>query len=172
MMKLSNKQKKFIDEYIIDLNATQAAIRAGYSKKTAKLPEYENLTKPNILEKIHNQLKNHKEKANLTVDELINVLMIISFTNIIDFIELKNGEIKLKDPKDMDIDKMAAIQFLQTNDTKYGQVQKIKLFDKLKAMEILARYTEIIKELDDKEKVIKIEREILRDRNTADNKIP
>ena len=56
------RQKRFCDEYLIDLNATQAAIRAGYSEKTAKAIGNENLTKPDIrayidsaLEEMHNQ---------------------------------------------------------------------------------------------------------------------
>ena len=48
MDKLTNKQQRFIDEYLIDLNATQAAIRAGYSEDTAAAIGCENLTKPNI----------------------------------------------------------------------------------------------------------------------------
>ena len=59
---LTDKQKKFCDEYLIDCNATQAAIRAGYSKKTACSIGQENLTKPDIkayieahLQEIHNE---------------------------------------------------------------------------------------------------------------------
>ncbi len=48
MAKLNAKQERFCEEYLIDLNATQAAIRAGYSEKTAKEIGCENLTKPNI----------------------------------------------------------------------------------------------------------------------------
>lgn len=62
MEKLTEKQKRFCDEYMIDLNATQAAIRAGYSKKSAYSIGQENLTKPVIkayidaaLAKIHNE---------------------------------------------------------------------------------------------------------------------
>ena len=47
--KLTAKQQKFIDEYLIDLNATQAAIKAGYNEKCAKEIGYENLTKPHII---------------------------------------------------------------------------------------------------------------------------
>ena len=47
-MKLTPKQKRFVAEYLVDLNATAAAIRAGYSKKTAEVIEYENLRKPQI----------------------------------------------------------------------------------------------------------------------------
>lgn len=49
---MTKKQKRFVEEYLIDLNATQAAIRAGYSPTTAKEIGCENLTKPNISEAI------------------------------------------------------------------------------------------------------------------------
>ena len=51
-VKLTDKQERFCEEYLIDLNATQASIRAGYSKKTAKQAGSENLSKPVISEKI------------------------------------------------------------------------------------------------------------------------
>ena len=52
MAKLTPKQQRFVDEYLIDLNATQAAIRAGYSPKTAQQMGAENLSKPVIAEAI------------------------------------------------------------------------------------------------------------------------
>lgn len=60
-MKLTAKQAAFVDEYLIDLNATQAAIRAGYSKKTAKEIGAENLAKPNIKQAIDAALANRSE---------------------------------------------------------------------------------------------------------------
>lgn len=62
MAKLTAKQQRFCDEYLIDLNATQAAIRAGYSEKNARNIASENLAKPNIREHIDNRLA-EKEKA-------------------------------------------------------------------------------------------------------------
>nr|DAG62615.1 MAG TPA: Terminase small subunit [Caudoviricetes sp.] len=62
MAKLTAKQQRFCDEYLIDLNATQAAIRAGYSEKNARNIASENLAKPNIREYIDNRLA-EKEKA-------------------------------------------------------------------------------------------------------------
>ena len=44
--KLTDKQRRFVEEYLVDLNATQAAIRAGYSKRTARQTGAENLSKP------------------------------------------------------------------------------------------------------------------------------
>lgn len=62
MAELTAKQQRFCDEYLIDLNATQAAIRAGYSEKTARAIACENLTKPYIQEYIEKRMA-EKEKA-------------------------------------------------------------------------------------------------------------
>lgn len=62
MAKMTAKQMRFCDEYLIDLNATQAAIRAGYSEKTARVIGQENLTKPAIKEYIEIRMA-EKEKA-------------------------------------------------------------------------------------------------------------
>lgn len=64
MQKLTVKQQKFADEYIISGNATQAALKAGYSKKTAKQMGAENLSKPYLVSYIDTQLKKlHDEKV-------------------------------------------------------------------------------------------------------------
>ena len=62
MAKLTAKQQRFCDEYLIDLNATQAAIRAGYSEKTARVIGQENLLKPAIQEYIAKRME-EKEKS-------------------------------------------------------------------------------------------------------------
>lgn len=60
---MTPKQERFVEEYLIDLNATQAAIRAGYSKTAAKAIGCENLTKPDIAEAISNARVELSEKA-------------------------------------------------------------------------------------------------------------
>lgn len=61
---MNARQKRFCDEYLIDCNATQAAIRAGYSQKTAKSIGQENLTKPDLKAYIEEQLERlHNEKT-------------------------------------------------------------------------------------------------------------
>lgn len=67
-MALTAKQQRFVDEYMIDLNATQAAIRAGYSKNTASETGYENLRKPQIADEIAKRQQKHAEKAEMTVE--------------------------------------------------------------------------------------------------------
>ena len=61
MAKMTSKQQRFCDEYLIDLNATQAAIRAGYSKKTAGVIAAENLKKPYIAEYIEKRMAEKEE---------------------------------------------------------------------------------------------------------------
>jgi len=71
---MTNKQKRFCDEYLIDCNATQAAIRAGYSPKTAKQIGQENLTKPDLREYIDEQLKKLHDAKIADADEVIKYL--------------------------------------------------------------------------------------------------
>lgn len=70
MRNLTDKQSKFVSEYLIDLNATQAAIRAGYSKGTAKQIGSENLSKPAISTAIAEALESGAKRNNVTVDEI------------------------------------------------------------------------------------------------------
>lgn len=74
MAKLTEKQKRFCDEYLIDLNATQAAIRAGYSEKTAAVIATENLRKPNIKEYIENRLAEKEKELIADQDEVLRYL--------------------------------------------------------------------------------------------------
>jgi len=70
MRNLTDKQSKFISEYLIDLNATQASIRAGYSKETAKQIGSENLSKPAISTAIAEALESGAKRNNVRVDEI------------------------------------------------------------------------------------------------------
>lgn len=72
--KMTEKQKRFCDEYLIDLNATQAAIRAGYSKKTAKVIANENLTKPNIKEYIAERMAEKEKELIADQNEVLKYL--------------------------------------------------------------------------------------------------
>lgn len=72
MSKLTNKQEAFCLEYLIDLNATQAAIRAGYSEKTATEMGYENLSKPHIAEKISKLKHERSEKTKIDAEWVLN----------------------------------------------------------------------------------------------------
>ena len=74
MAKLTAKQQRFCDEYLIDLNATQAAIRAGYSKKTANRIGTENLSKLVIREYIENRMAEKEAALIANQDEVLKYL--------------------------------------------------------------------------------------------------
>lgn len=78
-MKLTPKQQAFINEYLIDLNATQAAIRAGYSKKTAYRTGCDNLKKAHIKAEIERRMKEREERAIITADEVIKGIKEIAY---------------------------------------------------------------------------------------------
>ena len=72
--KLTAKQQRFCDEYLIDLNATQAAIRAGYSQKTAGVIGTENLQKPYIKEYIEKRMAEKEKNLIADQDEVLKYL--------------------------------------------------------------------------------------------------
>jgi phage terminase small subunit len=76
-VKLTAKQQAFIKEYLIDLNSTQAAIRAGYSEATAKEIGYENLTKPHIKGAIDEAMNKRAEKLEITAEYVLSKLKIL-----------------------------------------------------------------------------------------------
>lgn len=74
MARLTAKQQRFCDEYLIDLNATQAAIRAGYSEKNARNIASENLAKPNIREYVEDRLAEKEAALIAGQDEVLKYL--------------------------------------------------------------------------------------------------
>jgi phage terminase small subunit len=75
---MTPKQIKFCQEYLVDLNATQAAIRAGYSKKTAFMTGHENLRKPNIEAEIARNQKKLQEKTQITAEYVVKSLKTVA----------------------------------------------------------------------------------------------
>ena len=77
-MALTAKQKIFVQEYLVDLNATQAAIRAGYSPKTANRTASENLSKPDIQAAIHKSMQKREKRVEVNQDYVISKLFEIT----------------------------------------------------------------------------------------------
>ena len=79
--KLTAKQRTFIQEYLIDLNATQAAIRAGYSKKTAQQVGSQNLSKLVIQTSIQKAMKQRSERTGITAVKVLDAIAEIGFAD-------------------------------------------------------------------------------------------
>lgn len=135
-MALTNKQKNFIEEYLIDFNATQAAIRAGYSSKTANRIATENLSKPVIQKEIERRIQERQQRTEITQDRIVEELAALSFSKITDYLEIENGEVIFKDTSELTEDQKRAI--LSVKQTQYGI--EIKLNNKTKPLELLGRH--------------------------------
>lgn len=85
-MALTQKQRLFVDEYLIDLNATQAAIRAGYSKKTAGQIGDENLKKPQIAQAIKEAMDSRNKRVQINADYVLNRLVEIDQLDVLDIL--------------------------------------------------------------------------------------
>lgn len=137
--KLTLRQQNFILEYLTDFNATQAAIRAGYSQKWANKTGPKLLKKKNIQKQI-NKIKmtikeEHKEKINSIVDELYNII----FTYSPSFIDVDhtNNTFKIKEPDN--INDLRIIESLTANPNGF----KLTLRSKIKAIELLIKLIDI-----------------------------
>lgn len=91
MADLTPKQAAFVAEYLIDLNATQAAIRAGYSEATAKAIGHENLTKPDIVAEIAEAQAARSKRTNITADDVLRELWAIGKADPNELIEYRRG---------------------------------------------------------------------------------
>lgn len=88
---LTEKQQRFVDEYLVDLNATQAAIRAGYSADTAGAIGHENLKKPEIVLALAEARKAQQERTQITADRVVTELGMIAFADARELVEIKTG---------------------------------------------------------------------------------
>jgi phage terminase small subunit len=137
---LTDKQKLFVAEYLVDLNATQAAIRAGYSEKTAYSIGQENLNKPEITDAISRAFKKRAERTRVDADRVIKELARIAFATIGTMATWTGDAIVLKDSESLSDDDRAAIQEITRTETPNGANIRVKLSDKLTALEKLGRH--------------------------------
>lgn len=143
---LTPKQQKFVQEYLVDLNATQAAIRAGYSEKTAGAIGHENLMKPEIAAAIAEARKTVAEKLGITAERVLTEYARIAF---LDIRRAFDDDGRLKDIHSLDDDTAAAISSIEAEDLyegrgesreHVGRLHKVKLSDKKAALDSLAKH--------------------------------
>lgn len=87
MARLTAKQRRFVEEFLVDKNATQAAIRAGYSERAAKSIAAENLTKPHIAEAVEKGMAALTRKAAIDAKRVVGALGEIAFLDPADVVE-------------------------------------------------------------------------------------
>lgn len=158
-VKLTAKQELFCNEYLIDLNATQAAIRAGYSVDTAKQMGCENLAKPYLNEYIVELKAIRLKKCEISQENVLKELAKIGFADIRNFYD---NEGNLRKPHELDDNSAAALASIDIDEIKeynrdtgtrdvVGITKKIKLHGKVSALDLLGKHLGVF-EKDNKQK--------------------
>jgi len=152
-MKLKNDQhERFCQEYLFDLNGTKAAIRAKFSKKTARSKASQLLTKVNIQKRIVELKAEREERTHVTQDRVVRELAIIGFSDLKNYISIdeNTGAIIAKGFDAMPPEESRALQSIKEDrvikedadgrkTTVYDKVS-FRMHDKIRALEILARH--------------------------------
>ncbi len=140
MAKLTKKQKLFVEEYLIDLNATQAAIRAGYSPDTAAEIGRQNLIKLEIKNRIDKAMAERSKRTGVNADRVVRELAKIAFYKASDVINFENATLRA-DATDDDLAVVQSVK-IKTIPTQNGdgEEREIKLADKIKALELLGKH--------------------------------
>lgn len=180
---MTDAQKRFCDEYLIDLNATRA-YKVAYSRckkdETANVNGSKLLRNTKVQEYISERMKEREQRTEITQDMVIKELAKIAFLDIRK-LYTENGQ--LKNIADIDSDTVGAISQLETLEEyegygddreKIGDTQKVKLLDKTKALELLGRHLGIfndkidvnVKEKEEKKNAIS---DILNQMQSADD---
>lgn len=143
---MSPKQVRFVAEYLIDLNASEAAVRAGYSRKTARSIASELLTKPDIAAAVVEKQAKQLAKADLTAERVLEELRRLAFFDVAEFFDDSGN---LKPVSDIPKEARAAIAGIEVAranlDPKDGKkseewLHKIKLAPKQASLEMLAKH--------------------------------
>ena len=139
MAKLTEKQQRFVDEYLIDLNATQAAIRAGYSAKTADVQGSRMLGNVKVQQAIAEAMAKRSKRTGVNQDRVVLELAKLAFVKMTDLVD---GNGKIKDTAtDDDLSCIESIKYKHSDtDTGYSVEREVKISSKLKALELLGKH--------------------------------
>ena len=150
---LNNKQSEFVNQYLIDFNATQAAKRSGYSEKTCESQGSSLLRNPKVQAAI--RLKTMEKEGFFTVkkETVINELALIAFSDLRDVASWGSNRFDLKDSDTLQRRQSAAVKkvtFKQVDGEKSSSITMgIELHDKMKALELIGKHLGIFGILDD-----------------------
>ena len=155
MAKITKKNEVFCEEYLIDLNATQAAIRAGYSPDSAGSIGSELLKKPEIRARIDQAMAERSKRTGINADRVLRELGRIAFLNPKDVIDLNTAEV-LDTATDDDLAVIAGVKvkyvphkdFDEDGEPVIEQAieREVKMADKLKALELCGRHLGMFKD--------------------------
>lgn len=142
-MSLTPKQEAFCQEYLVDLNATQAAIRAGYSEKTAREQGCQNLTKLNVQERVAELMAKREKRTQINQDRVLQEYARLAFLDPRKFFDENGNLINVSDLDDDTAAALAGLEITTERDKESEDLsftKKIKLIDKKGALDSIARH--------------------------------
>ena len=138
---MTDKQKRFCEEYMIDLNATQAAIRAGYSVKTANEQGARLLATVSVHQEIERLKAERSRRTGITADRVLQELARIGFVNPLDVIDPSDAAV-LRSANADDVAAIASVKFkvIPGKNGEDGFEREVRLHDKVKALELMGKH--------------------------------
>ena len=141
MAKLTAKQAKFVEEYLLDLNAAAAARRAGYTTKRSEAIGYDLLTKADIQAAVQSAQRERSARTGVTADRVLKEIARIAFADLRAVMSWGPDGVALRNSSDLSDDEAAAVaEVSETWTDSGGGSRKVKLHDKVAALEKLARH--------------------------------
>ena len=136
---MTDKQKRFVEEYLIDLNATQAAIRAGYSPKTANEQGNRLLTNVSVQTELNKQMAKRSKRTGVTQDRVVRELAKIAFLDMTQVVD-SYGRIR-DDAAPEDRACIESIKYKSSSSDQGESVEReVKVASKLKALELIGKH--------------------------------
>lgn len=150
--KLTDKQQRFVEEYLIDLNATQAAIRAGYKatkKNTFEVIGYQLLQKTSVSEQIQLAMAERSCRTGINQDRVIQELARIAFVNPRNVINSEDASVRTEASED-DLACIQSVKVKTMDGDKGSSVEReVRLADKMRALELLGKHLGMFKDSPD-----------------------
>lgn len=143
-MSLNPKQQRFCEEYVVDFNATRAAIDAGYSPKTARSQGQRLLTNVDVAARVEELREKLAERTEVTAERVRREFGRVAFTDMADFVEWGQNSVKLKESSELSADDTAAVNEVSISYSENGKTVKFKLADKMAALKTLAVHTGLV----------------------------
>ena len=162
MKRLDARERRFVGEYLIDLDPKRAAISAGYSKTVAKAKSYDwvgnSRRKPHVFNAVQKAMDKRAAKLELTADRVLLELSLMGYANMLDYIQVDNGDVFL-DLSKLTREQAAAIQEITFDEyvergTNKGngngrriKRMRFKLADKTRSLELLGKHLKLFTEV-------------------------
>lgn len=140
MPRLTARQARFVEEYLVDLNATQAAIRAGYSARRASEIGYTLLQKSTVQSAIEAAQRERSARTGITADRVVREIAKLALSNLADVMTWDENGATLIPSAQLSPDAAAAIAEISDTRTERGGTLKVKLHNKVAALEQLAKH--------------------------------